>query len=148
MQQINVSKDNPQQSIKINDKVLIEAEVYSVTSDRVSLNSTGQEETATGTIRMQVLGVNVFSLTVSVTFTYDGQKILTHQDPPSATASAIVGYSADVTHKDIVDLSPSAKDAIADAEYKYLKIGGTNVGHIQLRFTGTGNYYVHNSYFN
>ncbi|MGE1022286.1 hypothetical protein [Bacillus cereus] len=142
---IHVSKDNPKQTIDLGNGFQITAEVSE--SKNPTTLAASQSKTATGQINYSSYGVNWYSLKISENFTYNGQKITYHSPNISANAYGFVGWDGNVTGKYISDIDPSAKDAIADASYKYLKLGGTGFGHIELRFTGTGNYYIHDSYF-
>ncbi len=150
--ELNVSKDNPTQTIELGNGFTVEASVWEETNFAKS-SSTIQplavpiyNKTAKGSFTVKSLGVNQFRITVSDNFDYNGTKITSYQDPPSASAEAWLGWSGSITNKDVRSIDATAKDAIADANYKYIKIVGNYAGHIELRFTATGNYYMHDTY--
>ena len=92
------------------------------------------------------MGVNQYRITIDEPFSYTGSKISSYAKTPSASAEAWLGWTGEIKSKSIYSIDSTAKDAIADANYKYIKVIGNYAGHIELRFTGTGNYYMHNTY--
>lgn len=151
---LKATKDSPVVKKDLGDGFSVSLSVSSTQSkpspQEVSTEkAVNQSTTAKGNLSVDYFGVQVVSFRISNSFTYDGKKIVKFQDPPSATASGSVvyGWSGEVTEKSINDIDPSAKDAIADASFTHL-FGGSLSGHLELRFTGTGNYYLHDSEIN
>lgn len=105
-----------------------------------------QNTTAKGGIEYTYLGVSWWRLTATANFNYNGQKI-TRVNSFDVLASGAPGYSVDKDPAKLADLDPSAKDVIGNAKFEYAKFVATAVAHLELRFTGTGNYYVHDSFF-
>lgn len=143
--ELNVSKDNPIQTIDLGNGFTVEARVWEENS-LFKTNSTIQNTTAKGSFTVRSLGVDQFRITCSVNFSYDGKKIVNYQNPPSASAEAWLGWTGEITNKTVQEIDSTAADAIADANYKYIKLVGNVAGHIELRFTATGNYYMHDTY--
>lgn len=106
--------------------------------------ATSQNKTATGGIEYTFLGISWWRLGASVNFNYNGQKI-TKVNSYDVIASGAPGYSVSNKKAKLADIDPSAKDIVVNADFKYAKFVAESTGHAELRFTGTGNYYIHNS---
>lgn len=154
LKELTVSKNNPYQEIDLGNGFTVEATVSGETTtlidsqnDLSAKAATIYNATATGSFSVKVLGVTLYNISVSNNYSYNSDyKIVSYQDPPSAGASGFVGWSASITNKEVISIDDTAKDAIADATYTYFKIGGSYSGHIELRFTATGNWYIHDTY--
>ncbi|MGG0656435.1 hypothetical protein [Rummeliibacillus pycnus] len=152
--ELNVSKTNPTQTIDLGNGFTVEASVEEVPNSATNSVSSGIQplaepiytKTAKGSYTIRTLGVDQFRITVSAAFSYNGSKITSFQDPPSASAEAWLGWSGSITNRDIYSSDATAKDAIADADYKYLNMASNYAGHIEVRFTATGNYYMHDTW--
>ena len=114
--ELNVSKDNPTQTIELGNGFTVEASVWEETNFAKS-SSTIQplavpiyNKTAKGSFTVKSLGVNQFRITVSDNFDYNGTKITSYQDPPSASAEAWLGWSGSITNKDVRSIDATAKD--------------------------------------
>ncbi|MBG9789600.1 hypothetical protein ABD74_17410 [Brevibacillus laterosporus] len=72
--------------------------------------------------------------------------MIDYQKKPSATATGQLGWVGEITDKGVERIDDKVMDAWADSNYTYIKVVGNYAGHIELRFTGTGNYYIHDQY--
>ncbi|WP_270582425.1 hypothetical protein, partial [Bacillus subtilis] len=59
------------------------------------------------------------------------------------TSSGLLLINGKITSKKIANIDKTAKDAIANSDYTFVKYGGNRHGHMELRFTATGNWYTH-----
>lgn len=153
--ELNVSDKNPTQTIDLGNGFTVEASVgeetnFANSGSRSSIQPLAApvyNKTAKGSFTVRSLGVDQFRISISDAFSYNGSKITTYQNPPSASAEAWLGWTGSIKGTpSVYSIDSTAKDAIADAEYKYIKVVGNYAGHIELRFTATGNYYMHDTY--
>lgn len=153
-EELNVSRDNPEQTIDLGNGFTVEASVSEETTPSLPKSfslaavtaAAEQNKTAHASFTVKSLGVNQYRITIDEPFSYTGSKISSYAKTPSASAEAWLGWTGEIKSKSIYSIDSTAKDAIADANYKYIKVIGNYAGHIELRFTGTGNYYMHNTY--
>lgn len=142
---MNVSTDNPFEKVELGNGFSVEMGVSSDVKNKLKQLQAKQSKTATGYYAIKLLGMKLYDIRVSDNYTYEyGKKIIKYQNPPSASASGFAGWTGKITNKKINNIDRAAKDAIADANYIYFKIGGNRHGHMELRFTATGNWYTHN----
>lgn len=154
LQSLEVSDKNPHQTIDLGNGFSVEAGVTVTDTPIQSKNLQSaaaagivHNKTASGYYAVKSLGVTMFDISVSASYTYDDTpQILSVQNPISASASGNLGWSGSITNKTDYKIDKTAHDLIADAEYKYLKAVGNYSGHIEVRFTATGNWYMHDTY--
>ncbi|MBD7970341.1 hypothetical protein [Paenibacillus gallinarum] len=149
--ELNVSSENPYQKIDLGNGFYVEAGggITTPTNSNETANSrTIQNKTASGYFSVNVAGVKLYDINVSASYTYDDSttKIKTVQNPISASASGFFGWTGEITNKLAYKIDDTAYDLVADAKYKYIKLIGDVSGHIEVRFTATGNWYMHDTY--
>ncbi|MCK6073601.1 hypothetical protein [Paenibacillus silvae] len=146
---LNVSDVNPYQIVDLGNGFTIEAGGSNAVqpSDQIGTNVL-QNTTATGYYRVNALGVKLYDISVSASYSYDDKtnEIKSVQNPISANASGGIGWVGEITQKKAYKIDNKAWDLIADANYSYIKLIGNYAGHIEVRFTGTGNWYMHDTY--
>ncbi|KEO80902.1 hypothetical protein [Tumebacillus flagellatus] len=108
--------------------------------------SIGYNVTASGKIDYVFYGVQLFSLSESENYSYDGTTadIIFYANQPTVSAPGWVGWSTIIDNKYISNIDPKVKDAVADVRWTQTTM--TRYGHMELRFTGAGNWFVHDSY--
>ncbi|MBP2001840.1 hypothetical protein J2Z69_002896 [Paenibacillus shirakamiensis] len=152
---LKVSKGHAQQSIDLGNGFSVEASV-SGSVKQVAVQPTAEASgapitysaTAQGSFGVKALYVTIYTISISDNYTYtNATKITSYQNPPSASAEGNIGWIGKITGTPSVrNIDSTVKDAIADAEYTYIKLVGNYSGHIELRFTATGNWYIHDTY--
>ncbi|MDT0123900.1 hypothetical protein Q9R46_14660 [Paenibacillus sp. RRE4] len=147
---LNVSDANPHQIIDLGNGFTIEAggSNFVQPSDKIEAQVV-QNKTASGYFRVNAaLGVKLYDISVSASYSYDDKTndIKSVQNPISANASGGLGWVGEITQKKSYKIDSKAWDLIADANYSYIKVIGNYSGHIEVRFTGTGNWYMHDTY--
>jgi hypothetical protein len=160
---MNVSKNHPSQTIDLGNGFTVKGEVgASPIGSGAPINlskimnpngMTMQPLTiyavhAKAYFEVDTFYVKEFGISISDDYSYDNSKhvITKYQNPPSASATANLGWYGSITDKSVQTYDKTAADAIADADYKYINAFGNYDGHIELRFTGTGNYYMHDTH--
>lgn|GEM_PF-6415567 len=149
LKNLNVSDANPYQFIDLGNGFNIEAGGSNAVQPSDQVGATViQNTTATGYYRVNALGLKLYDITVSASYSYDDKtnEIKSVQNPISANASGGIGWTGEITQKKAYKIDNKAWDLIADANYSYIKVIGNYAGHIEVRFTGTGNWYMHDTY--
>ncbi|MED1909520.1 hypothetical protein [Brevibacillus laterosporus] len=154
LSKIKVSQDNPSQTIDLGNGFAVTTSVSlePATNGVNSISPAGKDTlavTAQGEWAITLFKVfRMYAINISENYTYDKKtnKIIDYQKKPSAQATGQLGWVGEITDKGVERLDDTAMDAWADANYTYIKALGNYSGHIELRFTGTGTYYVHDQY--
>lgn len=150
LRKLNVSSENPHQIIMLGNGFTIEAGGSNAVQRSGKIEAqTIQNKTASGYFRVNAaFGIKLYDISVSASYTYDDNTndIKSVQDPISANASGGLGWVGSITQKKAYKIDSKAWDLIADANYSYVKVIGNYSGHIEVRFTGTGNWYMHDTY--
>lgn len=141
---MHVSKDHPYQEIDLGNGFTVEMGVSTdMGMEKIKTQAT-QNKTASGYYAVKFAGIKLYDIRVSDNYSYEyGKKITKWESPPSASASGFAGWNGKITSKKIVNIDNTAKDAIANSDYTFVKYGGNRHGHMELRFTATGNWYTH-----
>lgn len=155
---LQVTKDHPKEVVNLGNghQVILEVGVMQQAQSPKTTSKPGVitpqysfSQTAYGKITYVFAGVNVADLIVTDNYTYDdgSAQILSYQDPPSVSAPTHwPGWSGTVTGRYVYSIDSTVKDAIGDSSYS-TTTGGNVAGHLEVRFTGAGNYYSHDYYF-
>ncbi|WP_156037933.1 hypothetical protein [Brevibacillus laterosporus] len=154
LSKMQVSQDNKSQTIDLGNGFAVTSSVSlePASSGINSISPAGkdtQSVTAKGEWAVTLFNtIKIFAINISENYTYNSKtnKIIDYQAKPSATATGQLGWVGEITDKGVSNIDASAKDAWADSNYSYIKVVGNYAGHIELRFTGTGNYYIHDQY--
>ncbi|OUM86866.1 MAG: hypothetical protein BAA01_15700 [Bacillus thermozeamaize] len=161
---MNVSQDNPYEQVYLGDGFYIEAIVSERTPSNDNLSVSGTSDvkpmavystTAKGTIHLKgFFGlIRVASLTMSVNYSYDPNppaKIVSYQNTPTVAPWALPPgtYKVLMAKNLRIDPAGAVMDAITDVEYDSVPDYNVKfIGHMELRYTATGTYYIHDSWF-
>ncbi|UPK44827.1 hypothetical protein [Paenibacillus pabuli] len=150
LQNMNISSENPHQIIDLGNGFTVEAGGFNTAtpSDKIEAQVI-QNQTASGYFRVNAaFNILLYDISVSASYTYDDKtnEIKSVQNPISANAEGGIGWVGEITQKTAYKIDNKAWDLIADAKYSYVKLIGNYTGHIEVRFTGTGNWYMKNTW--
>ncbi|QDX91410.1 hypothetical protein EEL30_02870 [Brevibacillus laterosporus] len=155
LQGVIASKDDPEKVIDLGNghKITISVSGTSAPAEQNNVYSVSpqsiQSVTAKGEIKYTA-GVDIFTMSITQKYSYDDKitKITQQDKKPSTSYGSGFGWKgSDSEAPYIYEIDDTAKDAVGNGQFKNI-IYGKYGCHIELRFTATGNYYVHDSYFN
>ncbi|MBP3048618.1 hypothetical protein J9345_18880 [Bacillus subtilis subsp. subtilis] len=122
---MHVSKDHPYQEIDLGNGFTVEMGVSTdMGMEKIKTQAT-QNKTASGYYAVKFAGIKLYDIRVSDNYSYEyGKKITKWESPPSASASGFAGWNGKITSKKIANIDNTAKDAIANSDYTFVKYGG------------------------
>lgn len=108
-----------------------------------------ESATATGVVRIMYKDAVMYTLAAnSAEFLYDGERVIDFRDAPRSTDPRTLSSTNDREEQYLYYTSPFDKDTIAKARFPWLTSEDNLIrGYIELRFNGTGNYYIKDVYF-
>ncbi|WP_144497423.1 hypothetical protein [Bacillus toyonensis] len=143
---IHVSPIHPIQTTDLGNGFSITAQIHILkASKNVTLSNLA---TASGEISYKMGTASLYTLQIYEQFVYDFRTITFYSKKPTVEADGtLMEMPGTITEQFIKSVNPIEKDAIGEATYAYIGGKPQVTGHIELRFTGKGNYYIHDSYF-
>ncbi|KIV53525.1 hypothetical protein AM501_28505 [Aneurinibacillus migulanus] len=158
LKDLKASRDNKKLSKDLGNGFKVEVEVFHTPTEvkvptyiprKDVAGKKLESATATGVVRIMYNDQIMYTLAAnSLEFLYDGERVIDFKDAPPSTDPRTLSSTNDREEQFLYYTSPFDKDTIAKARFPWLTSEDNLIrGHIELRFNGTGNYYIKDVYF-